>query len=228
MVISERQTVRCRPRPAGCHLWVIAANLTPITQSTTHDGAAPLTDQGIHHARASDACDHRGTEAGAADRFAAVHRCQGYAGWALPKTCFAGDSATRPPNRRSPTKCSIQRFDRGGLQVIIKLDTGWAPISLHRFGRHGRVGRQIIDRLKTIDYVQDPITCRSGTSRNWKPGCSSTDKSSTQIVINLSRRRGPRPIRGGTQPARFPGNGTGSDRVGGPGDGVPEVNSQSA
>ena len=80
----------------------------------------------------------------------------GIYGVGAAKDLLAGGFSDPTSESAVADKMLDQRFDRGGLQVVIKLDTELGT-DISTDSAATAVGRQIIDELKTIDYVQDPI-----------------------------------------------------------------------
>ncbi|WP_333716373.1 MMPL family transporter [Gordonia sp. (in: high G+C Gram-positive bacteria)] len=151
----------------------------------------------------------------------------GIYGVGAAKDLLAGGFSDPTSESAVADKMLDQRFDRGGLQVVIKLDTELGT-DISTDSAATAVGRQIIDELKTIDYVQDPILS-IWDQPQLEAGLLSTDKSSTQIVVNLSGGEDHAPIHAEELAERLTGERDGIRiRVGGQAMVYAEVNSQSA
>ncbi|MBD0020504.1 MMPL family transporter [Gordonia pseudamarae] len=120
-----------------------------------------------------------------------------------------------------------ERFDRGGLRAVIKLDVDLGT-DISTDPAASQVGRQIIDELKTIDYVQDPVLS-IWDQPQLEAGLLSIDRSSTQIIVSLSGGEDKAPARAEELSDRFSGERQGVRiRVGGQAMVFAEINTQSS
>ncbi len=95
-----------------------------------------------------------------------------------------------------------QEFDRGGIQIVFKLDAPNRDVTDDPVV--ARVGRQLVDDLKAFDFVQEPIISiwsDPAAARN----LVSKDKSSTLVVVGLSGGESVAPGRAEDLADRFAG-----------------------
>lgn len=116
-------------------------------------------------------------------------------------------------------------FDRGGLQVVLKLD-GPAGMNMATDPAARAVGAEIVDELETIDHVQRPILS-VWESPGLAPALVSEDGNSALVVATLSGGEEDGPAHAQEIEERFTGERDGiSVRVGGQGLVFSQVNEQ--
>ena len=151
----------------------------------------------------------------------------GIYGAGAAKDLLAGGFSDPASESAVADKILDQRFDRGGLQAVIKLDVDLGT-DISTDPTAMEVGKGIVDELKTIDYVQDPVLS-IWDRPELADGLLSIDKSSTQIVVNLSGGEDHAPAHADELAERFGGQRQGVRiRVGGQAMMYSEVNTQSS
>ena len=151
----------------------------------------------------------------------------GIYGAGAAKDLLAGGFSDPASESAVADKILDQRFDRGGLQAVIKLDVDLGT-DISTDSTAMEVGKGIVDELKTISYVQDPVLS-IWDRPELADGLLSIDKSSTQIVVNLSGGEDHAPEHADALAERFGGERQGVRiRVGGQAMVYSEVNTQSS
>ncbi|AZG45029.1 MMPL family transporter [Gordonia insulae] len=118
-----------------------------------------------------------------------------------------------------------ETFDRGGLQVVVKLD-GPAGMNMATDPTAREVGTGIVGELETVDHVQRPILS-VWQNPDLAPALVSEDSSSALIVLTLAGGEDDAPAYAQQIDERFTGERQGiSVRVGGQGLVFSQVNAQ--
>lgn len=155
---------------------------------------------------------------GAGDRARCSSSAPGSAAPAPPRICSRAGFGDPASESAVADEILDQRFDRGGLQAVIKLDVDLGT-DISTDSTAMEVGKGIVDELQTISYVQDPGPLdlgSAGTGRRVAEHRQVVDADHRQPV----RRRGPRPEHADALAERFGGRQGVRIRVGGQGDGV--------